>query len=315
VTRSLWATVPFWLAFLLPLIVIISVYNRGWFAALPIVVIFGFLPLLDWLSGIAPIPREAPDLAFNTWFRVVTWLWVPAQIALIVWLVSAVPTAHLTPLEIFAATLSVGSATGVGMTFAHELIHRRKPFEQRLGDILLASVTYPHFAIEHVKGHHRHVGTPRDPATARLGEAIYTFIPRSIVGGLSSAWDIERQRLKEHHLGVWSLQNAMLRYACVEIAIYAVIAAALGSVAVATFAGQSLAAIAILDIGRMNNGVEQQAYCVDKNVPLLALDLLARIVPVRINARPPFSALFTLWLSMMAAVGLACRCSRSRHCS
>src|SRR6266436_7856954 len=73
------------------------------------------------------------------------------------------------------------------------------------------------------------------------------------------------------------------------------------------------AAIAILDIGRMNNGVEQQAYCVDKNVPLLALDLLARIVPVRINARPPFSALFTLWLSMMAAVGLAFRCARSRH--
>ena len=74
------------------------------------------------------------------------------------------------------------------------------------------------------------------------------------------------------------------------------------------------ASIAILDIGRMNNGVEQQAYCVDKNVPLLALDLLARIVPVRINARPPFSALFTLWLSMMAAVGLAFRSARSRHC-
>jgi hypothetical protein len=38
----------------------------------------------------------------------------------------------------------------------------------------------------------------------------------------------------------------------------------------------------------MNDGVEQQAYCVDKNVPLLALDLLTRIVPVRINARPPY---------------------------
>ena len=36
----------------------------------------------------------------------------------------------------------------------------------------------------------------------------------------------------------------------------------------------------------MNDGVEQEAYCVDKNVPLLALDLLARIVPVRINAVP-----------------------------
>jgi hypothetical protein len=46
----------------------------------------------------------------------------------------------------------------------------------------------------------------------------------------------------------------------------------------------------------MNDGVEQEAYCVDKNVPLLALDLgatsslslLACIVPVRINAGPPY---------------------------
>jgi hypothetical protein len=28
----------------------------------------------------------------------------------------------------------------------------------------------------------------------------------------------------------------------------------------------------------MNDGVEQEAYCVDKNVPLLALDLLASSV-------------------------------------
>ena len=73
------------------------------------------------------------------------------------------------------------------------------------------------------------------------------------------------------------------------------------------------ASIAILNVGRMNDGVEQEAYCIDKNVPLLAFDLLARIVPVRINARPPFSALFTLWLSITAAVGLACRPLCSRH--
>jgi len=67
------------------------------------------------------------------------------------------------------------------------------------------------------------------------------------------------------------------------------------------------ASIAILNVGRINDGVKQEAYCVDQNVPLLALDLLARIVPVRINAGPRFCALFTLWLSMMAKVGLASR--------
>ena len=54
------------------------------------------------------------------------------------------------------------------------------------------------------------------------------------------------------------------------------------------------AAIAILNVGRMDDGVEQKAQCVDKNVPLLALDLLARIVPVRINAGPLFRAFHAL---------------------
>jgi hypothetical protein len=53
--------------------------------------------------------------------------------------------------------------------------------------------------------------------------------------------------------------------------------------------------------------------CIDEDVPLLALDFLARVVAGRIDARPPFSALLTLWLSMMAAVGLASREAASRQ--
>ena len=247
-TRSIWATFPFWLAYLLPPIVIISVFNRGWFTLVPIVVVFGLLPLLDWMSGVAAIAREAPDLAFNTWFRLVTWLWVPVQLALIAWLVRTVPLEHLGPLELIGATVSVGATTGaIGMTFAHELIHRRHGYERAFGNILLASVTYPHFAIEHVKGHHRHVGTPNDPATARLGESVYRFVPRSVRGGLSSAWQIEQRRLWEREVGTWSVQNIMLRYAAAEVAIYVSIAIAFGPVAVAVFAGQSLFAIAVLE--------------------------------------------------------------------
>jgi len=72
-------------------------------------------------------------------------------------------------------------------------------------------------------------------------------------------------------------------------------------------------AIAILDIGGMHDGVHQQALRVDQDVPLLPLDLLAAIEARRIDAAPPFSALLTLWLSMMAAVGLASRSACSRH--
>ena len=76
---------------------------------------------------------------------------------------------------------------------------------------------------------------------------------------------------------------------------------------------QREAAIAILNIGRGDSAVQEQALRIDEHMALLALDQLARIEAVRIDARPPFSALFTLWLSMMQAVGLASRPAFSRH--
>ncbi len=76
---------------------------------------------------------------------------------------------------------------------------------------------------------------------------------------------------------------------------------------------QRKAAIAILNIGGGDDAVQQQPFGIDQNMALLAVDQLARIEPVRIDAGPPFSALFTLWLSMMQAVGLASRAAFSRH--
>src|SRR6516225_3888658 len=76
---------------------------------------------------------------------------------------------------------------------------------------------------------------------------------------------------------------------------------------------QQRPAVAILDIGGMHDRMHQQALRINEDVSLLALDLLARIVARRIGAGPPFSALLTLWLSMMAAVGLASREAASRQ--
>ena len=44
----------------------------------------------------------------------------------------------------------------------------------------------------------------------------------------------------------------------------------------------------------MHDGKEQQTQRIYQYMALLALDQLARIEPVRIDADPPFSALFTL---------------------
>ena len=78
---------------------------------------------------------------------------------------------------------------------------------------------------------------------------------------------------------------------------------------------QQHAAVPVLDVSCMDDGVHQQALRVHEDVALLAPDLLARVVAVGIDAGPPFSAPFTLWLSTMAAVGLASRPACSRHCT
>ena len=71
--------------------------------------------------------------------------------------------------------------------------------------------------------------------------------------------------------------------------------------------------VAILHARRDHADGEQKPDRVDDEVALDALDLLARVIPDRIGRGPPFSVAFTLWVSMMAALGDASRPSASRH--
>jgi hypothetical protein len=76
---------------------------------------------------------------------------------------------------------------------------------------------------------------------------------------------------------------------------------------------QQRSSVAVLDVGGVDDGAHQQALRVDQDVALLAVDLLAGVVARRVDAAPPFSALLTLWLSMIEAVGLASHAAASRH--
>jgi hypothetical protein len=43
-----------------------------------------------------------------------------------------------------------------------------------------------------------------------------------------------------------------------------------------------------LDVRRMHDAVQQEAYRIDQDVPLLPLDLLARVIAARVDAGPLF---------------------------
>ena len=65
-----------------------------------------------------------------------------------------------------------------------------------LGDLILSAVCYEHFAIEHVKGHHKNVSTPNDPASAKLNQNFYQFYIQTMTGTIKSAYHIQKRDLK-----------------------------------------------------------------------------------------------------------------------
>jgi alkane 1-monooxygenase len=88
-----------------------------------------------------------------------------------------------------------GFVTGAqGITFAHELGHSRSPGDRTLGWVLMASVAYPQFMVEHFRGHHVRVATWDDPASARRGESLWRFLPRTLLGSARHAWQLEREQ-------------------------------------------------------------------------------------------------------------------------
>ena len=66
--------------------------------------------------------------------------------------------------------------------------------------------------------------------------------------------------------------------------------------------------VPVLDIGRMHHYSQQHSHGVYHDVPLSYGDLLIGVIAVR----PPFFVVFTLWLSMIAALGVGFLPSASR---
>src|SRR5436190_392390 len=129
-------------------------------------------------------------------FRLIPVLYIPLQLLIILW--AARQTAQAGSVVAFVSlSLAVGVCTGVfGVLAAHEMVHSRAPWHQVLGTLLLAGMTYPHFRIAHVYGHHRLAATGRDPSTAKLGETFYSFLLRTLWAQWRVAWDFENRRCR-----------------------------------------------------------------------------------------------------------------------
>ena len=202
----MWKRCGFAFVFIVPALMPLAAWlgartgQPGLMAWFPLCFLFALLPLADYAVGHDPVNPDqnlTAPLEADAWFRVLTLLAVPAQFITLAWSIQHAAYADFSAAGMLGWLLSLGVVGGVlAINVAHELIHKDTLLERAAGGLLLTSVGYHGFKIEHVRGHHVHVSTPEDASSARYGQSLWHFLPRALVRNTANAWRLEAARLQ-----------------------------------------------------------------------------------------------------------------------
>jgi alkane 1-monooxygenase len=187
--------------------------NELWLV-FPLLLNYGFGPLLDWLLGEDrnnPPEEVVMQLSQDRYYRRLLYVTIPLHYVTLISAAWYASTQDLSLPGVFAVALVAGLTAGLAINTGHELGHKNTAIEKLLAKIVLAIPAYGHFTVDHNLGHHRNVSTPGDPASSRMGESIYRFALREIPGVWSEAWAIESDRLKRRAKPVWHPGNQILQ--------------------------------------------------------------------------------------------------------
>ena len=244
-------TLPFWMSVLLVPLAWLSAIYGGWALLLLPVSTWYVVAIADALVGLNTKNND-PDTSEDHlyWYKLVTLLWAPLQFVTLFGILAYVSTSgHLSGWEQVGLFIGVGVLTGtVGINYSHELMHQRNRAERWMADILLAMVLYSHFRSEHLLVHHRYVGTPRDPVTARYNEGFHRYFPRVLRQCLRSAFRAEAEMLARKSKPWTDLSNPFFKYWLLQ-GMMVVLAFALGGwVGIGLFAVQAFTAIWQLEL-------------------------------------------------------------------
>ncbi len=232
----------FLLVLLLPGLTLLGTLNDPRLAAAWALAIWLLVAAADtWLPGAQRSPGPSEQKPYFIWLLR---LYVPLQLAVIA--AGAWAAMQSDWLTVLGLAFAVGFVTGgQGITFAHELGHSKNRIDRALAWVLMASVNYSHFMVEHYRGHHPRAATYDDPASARRGESLWRFLPRTLWGSWASAWRLESQRLQQR--GKSWLHSPLLWCCVLNLALALVLIAGAATKIIVFWLGQSLFAIWLLE--------------------------------------------------------------------
>jgi alkane 1-monooxygenase len=223
----------------------------GGFWFLGPVLVFVLFPLLDFAIGMDPTNPPDSVLKFleqDRYYRWCTYLFIPIQYAGLIFACWMWSNGDLSVVESIGLALTMGVVGGIAINTAHELGHKRANSERWLSRVALAQTGYGHFFIEHNRGHHVKVATPEDPASARLGESFWAFLPRTVAGSLRSAWELEGVRLDRLEKPHFSIHNDILTAWAMTVALFAGLAIAFGPVVLPYLLMQAVIGFSLLEV-------------------------------------------------------------------
>jgi alkane 1-monooxygenase len=189
---------------------------------IPAAMVYGFIPLLDMVIGedLNNPPEEVvPLLEADSYYRWATYALVPVLWIAFLGNAYFVGTQDVPWTAVLATVVNMGILCGFAINLGHELGHKKSKLERNLATSVLAMGAYGHFAIDHNRGHHRHVATPEDCASSRMGETLYAFAVRELPGAFWRAWRLESGRLERHDTSVWSFENEILRAGLITVGV------------------------------------------------------------------------------------------------
>ncbi|WP_327731269.1 alkane 1-monooxygenase [Streptomyces sp. NBC_00487] len=225
--------------------------GHGFFWWLLPPVVFGVIPLVDLLVG--KDSDNPPDsvlawLESDRYYRWCTYLFLPLQYAGLVLACWLWTSGGLSATDKAGLTVTVGVVAGFGINTAHELGHKKDALERLLARIALAQTCYGHFYIEHNRGHHVRVATPEDPASSRLGQSFWQFLPRSVYGSARSGWHLETQRLGRLGKGPWNPHNDVLSAWAMSAVLFAALTVVFGPDVLPYLAVQAVIGFCLLEV-------------------------------------------------------------------
>ncbi|MDO8416197.1 MAG: alkane 1-monooxygenase [Agitococcus sp.] len=215
------------------------------------ILVHGVIPALDRLIGedtSNPPESAIKELENDKYYNLIAKAFIPSQYALTIMGAWLATRKNVPMLDRIGLTASVGALNGIAIVTGHELGHKHES-HNRIGAMLaLAPTFYTHFAVEHNFGHHKRVSTPEDPASSRLGESFWKFLPRTVIGGFKSAVEIETKRLERKGKGFWCVENELLQGWAITAGFVGVTTAICGKGAIPFLVAQGAYGASLLEV-------------------------------------------------------------------